>query len=317
MKKYLITGGAGFIGTAITKMLLKKNTYVRILDNQFRGSVSNLPKNKNLEFIKGDIRDLSTVKKACKQIDAIIHLAFINGTRYFYEKPYLVLDVGARGMLTVLDAARAEQVPELFLASSSEVYQKPPMIPTPEDVPYHIPALYNPRYSYASGKIISEFLSYYIGRTFLKKVVIFRPHNVYGQGMGREHVIPELILKLLSSKGTKVNLPVQGTGKQTRAFIYVDDFVRALLLLLEKGRNGEIYNIGTEDEVSIERVTRLLSEISGKSVKIIPSPLPEGSVLHRCPDIRKIKNLGFSPKVPLKEGLRNTYMWYNTQQYDH
>lgn len=314
MKKYLITGGAGFIGTAITKMLLKENAYVRILDNQFRGSTNSLPKNKNLEFIKGDIRDLSTVEKACKQIDTIVHLAFINGTKYFYEKPDLVLDVGARGMLNVLDAARAEKVSELFLASSSEVYQKPPMIPTPEDVPYHIPTLYNPRYSYASGKIISEFLSYYIGRTFLKRVVIFRPHNVYGLGMGNEHIMPELIIKILSSKNKRIKLPIQGTGKETRTFIYIDDFVRALLLLFKTGKNGEIYNIGAGDEISIENVIKLLEKISGKTINTVPSKSPVGSVKRRCPDIRKIKRLGFSAKVPLVEGLRKTYVWYNTHQ---
>jgi len=313
MKKYLITGGAGFIGRNVTTSLLKKGM-VRVLDNEFRQQKFLFPKNNNLQFVKGDIRDLKTVLKATTDIDCIIHLAFINGTKYFYEKPDLVLSVGVRGMLNVLDAAKAKGVKELFVASSSEVYQTPPLIPTPEDVPFSIPDLKNPRFSYAGGKIISELLSYYIGKTFLKKMVIFRPHNVYGPNMGEEHVIPELITKILSQTGDKISLAIQGTGKDTRAFMYIDDFVSALSVLLKSGKNGEVYNIGTQEETSIIEIVQLLSSISRKNISLTQSPKPQGSVSRRCPDITRIVSLGFSSKNSLEDGLRETFIWYNTHR---
>ncbi|MBI2443484.1 MAG: NAD-dependent epimerase/dehydratase family protein [Candidatus Levybacteria bacterium] len=313
MKRYLITGGTGFIGRNITEALLKRHVLIRILDNEFRNP-SQVPKNTNVEFIKGDIRDTKTVLNACRGVESIIHLAFINGTKNFYEKPDLVLSVGVKGILNVLDGAKMHNVTELFLASSSEVYQTPQIIPTPEDVPFSIPSLKNPRYSYAGGKIISELLSYHVGRTFLKKVVIFRPHNVYGPNMGKEHVIPELITKILTQKQKRIKLQIQGSGRETRSFIYIDDFTNALLLILKKGKSGEVYNVGTDEEISIARIVKMLEKIADKKINLVKSPSPPGSVIRRCPDIRKIIALGFTPTKSLEEGLKQTYLWYNTHK---
>ncbi len=317
MKRYLVTGGTGFIGSAIVNRLTDEGNFVRVFDNGFRGSGSTLVENKNLELVKGDIRNQKEVSSACKNIDAIIHLAYINGTKYFYEYPELVLEVGVKGMLNVLDGAKENKVSELFLASSSEVYQLPPIIPTPENVPFSIPDAYNPRYSYAAGKIISELLSLYIGRKIFKKVVIFRPHNVYGPDMGHEHVIPELITKIIKlNKSGKVDLPIQGDGKNTRAFIYIDDFVDAVMLLLSKGVNNETYNIGTEEEINILELISYLSKVAGVDIKVSKTVLPKGSVMRRCPDTTKIKKLGFSAKTSLKKGLQKTYLCYNKDLND-
>lgn len=315
MKRYLITGGAGFIGSAITKSLLSNGNFVRILDDESRGSKQRIPKSKNLEFYHADIRDSKSVEKACKGVESIIHLAYINGTKYFYERPDLVLEVGVKGMINVLDGAKNHNVSELFLASSSEVYQTPPSIPTPENVPYFIPDPYNPRYSYAGGKIISELLSLYLGQKIFKKVVIFRPHNVYGPNMGIEHVIPELIYKIYTLKKknqNKILLPIQGSGKETRSFIYIDDFASAINILLEKASNKQIYNIGTGEEVSIRHIIKLLSKITQTAIAIQNNPPPSGSALRRCPDITKISNLGFKQKTTLEDGIRKTLMWYNS-----
>ncbi len=315
MKRYLVTGGAGFIGSAIVKRLVvAENHYVRVLDNGSRGSEKNIKNLQNVEFFYADIRDKKKVEKACEDIDIIIHLAFVNGTKNFYEHPDLVLDVGVKGMINILDGAKLNKVPELFLASSSEVYQTPKIIPTPETASYFIPDPLNPRYSYAGGKIISEMLSLFAGSKIFKKIVIFRPHNVYGPNMGTEHVIPELIKKIivLNLKSKKIiDLPIQGNGNDTRSFIYIDDFVEGLMLLLKKGKNKEIYNIGTEEEITIKGLVSLLSKVINKQIEIITGKKPKGSVSRRCPNMTKLFSLGFSPKYSILEGLSKTYLWYN------
>ena len=149
-KSYLITGGLGFIGRSIALSLLQHNNKVIILDNNFRDKkISNL-KDKNLRIYKVDIRKKNELKKICKNIDAVIHLAFINGTNFFYEQPKLVLDVALKGIINILEVCEEKSIKEFFLASSSEVYQNPPKIPTKENVPFSLPDPLNPRYSYAA-----------------------------------------------------------------------------------------------------------------------------------------------------------------------
>lgn len=319
MKRFLVTGGAGFIGSSISNKLLGNGFSVRVFDNEFRGSKKRLSQNKRLNFLKGDIRDIKKVREATRDIDVIIHLAYINGTKYFYEKPDLVLDVGVKGMLNVLDAAKENRVKELYLASSSEVYQNPPTIPTPENVPLSIPDALNPRYSYGGGKIISELLALHLGSTFLKKVVIFRPHNVYGPNMGYEHVIPELISRVikLKKKSNSIKLPIQGDGSSTRSFIFIDDFTEAIVNLINKGVHKNIYNIGTDEEISIKKLVDLISTVSATEIKIVKGFQPEGGVQRRCPDVSKMKKLGYTPKTDLNAGLRKTYLWYNNDLNNH
>jgi nucleoside-diphosphate-sugar epimerase len=311
MKRYLITGGAGFIGAAIAKRLLAEGNFVRILDNEFRGSHERFEKSSgHIEFIKADIRDKEKVEIACENTDVVVHLAFINGTKYFYDHPDLVLDVGVKGMINILDGLIRHKVPELFLASSSEVYQTPPIIPTPETVPYNIPDPMNPRFSYAGGKLISELLAIHNAEKF-KRVVIFRPHNVYGPEMGYEHVIPEFITKMNQLKNDQTDFPIKGTGQETRSFIYIDDFVSGVLLLLQKGEHKEIYNIGTTDEITISELASTIAVLMKKQIIIQKSQVPLGSTTRRCPDITKLKKLGFSPTTQLEEGLQKTILWYS------
>ena len=141
---------------------------------------------------RGDRMTKLRLMAAIAGVDSVLHLAYVNGTEYFYEHPELILDIAVRGMLNVLDACRAEKVPELVLASSSEAYHQPPIVPTPEGVPLVVPDPLNPRYSYGGGKLISELMALNWGRKGFERVMIFRPHNVYGPDMGWEHVIPDL-----------------------------------------------------------------------------------------------------------------------------
>ena len=139
--------------------------------------------------------------RAVRGVDEVHHLAFVNGTEFFYSAPELVLDVGVKGMINVIDACRATASRNLVLASSSEVYQTPPQVPTDESAPLLVPDPPNPRYSYGGGKIISELMAINYGRKLFDRVLIFRPHNVYGPDMGFEHVIPQFALRLKQAGG--------------------------------------------------------------------------------------------------------------------
>ena len=303
-KTYLVTGGKGFIGKAVSLSLLEKNQNVIIFDNNFREKKFFL-KHKNLKIIKGDIRKKNDLNKIKTKIHTVIHLAAINGTKNFYDKPDLVLEVGVKGIINVIDFCKDKNIKEIFLASSSEVYQTAPSFPTDENVRLIIPNPHNPRFSYSSTKIISEILL--LNSDYFKKVVIFRPHNIYGADMGKKHVIPELIIKIL--KGKK-SLTIQGNGKNSRSFCYIDDFVKALNLIIKKGKHKEIYNIGNEEEIKIIDLTKLLIKLLKKDLKIITSAKSFYNANRRLPDLTKLKKLGYKPKINLNLGLSNTIDWY-------
>jgi nucleoside-diphosphate-sugar epimerase len=319
MAKILVTGGTGFIGSALVKKLLANGHDVKVLDNNSRGNINKLGDvAKNIEMVQGDIRDFNLVSKAMKDIDVVYHLAFVNGTRYFYEKPDLVLEVGLKGTLNVLDAIKSSKVYRYIFASSAEVYQEPTHVPTSEDERLMIPDPRNPRYSYGGGKLIGEILSLHYLKDKDVQTVIFRPHNVYGPDMGYEHVIPEFITKMveLSSKNAnkKIDFTIQGNGKQTRAFCYVDDAADGIFIVGEKGVPGCIYHVGTEDEISIAALAVLIAEELGVSIKIIPYEDVKGGTPRRCPSIKLARSLGYEPKISLHDGLRKTCEWYKQQR---
>lgn len=304
IKNFLVTGGTGFIGSSICELLVKKGHRVTVFDNNSRGSLKRLLRlNNKIKFIKGDIRDKSKVFKSLKNINAVIHLAYINGTKYFYEKPDLILDVAVKGLVNIFDGCKKNNIKELYLASSSEVYQTPLKVPTKEDEPLKIPDINNPRFSYGGGKILTELMGINYGRKFFTKVIIFRPHNVYGANMGNEHVIPELIQKM-----RKINknsfLKIQGTGKEIRSFIYIKDFISAFHKLMTKGKHLQIYNIGTTQSIKIKDLVLKISKIMKKKIIIKTSALKKGSTKIRKPNIAKIRKLGFKPKYTLDQGLK-------------
>ncbi len=313
-KSYLVTGGSGFIGSALVRRLIARGDRVRVIDNLSRGHQRRLAGvADDVEFVEADIRDAAAVSRATQGIDCVCHAAFVNGTQFFYSMPQLVLDVGIRGMLNVLDACLEHNVPELFLASSSEVYQTPPQIPTDETVPFSIPDPMNPRYSYAAGKITSEILAINYARTHFERMVIFRPHNVYGPDMGWEHVIPQFILrmdKLCRDATGPIRFKILGTGRETRAFVHIDDFTDGLEILLDRGRHREIYNIGTSAEVTVAELARQTASYFGRTVELVPGPPAAGSTARRCPNVAKLTALGYSPKIDLAQGLSVTAKWY-------
>lgn len=302
-KTFLVTGGTGFIGRAIVNLLLKKNYNVVVFDNDFRGSFKKL-NNKTIKFIKGDIRNTKDFNRSLKSVNAIIHLAYINGTKFFYSKPEIVLDVAVKGLINVFDGCKKFNIKELYLASSSEVYQTPLKIPTDEKEILKVPDIFNPRYSYGGGKILTELMGINYGRKYFKKLIIFRPHNVYGPEMGKEHVIPEFIERMKKLKGNKFK--IEGTGQEIRSFIHIDDFIKAFELILNKGKHLNVYNIGTQEKIKIGNLAKKIAKIFNKHINLITLPLKKGGTRIRVPDIKKIKKLGFKQFNSIEEGLIKT-----------
>jgi nucleoside-diphosphate-sugar epimerase len=241
--------------------------------------------------------------------------------------PADVLEVGVKGICNVLDACKINSIPNLLLASSSEVYQSATEVPTPEKVPLVIPDPFNARYSYAAGKIISEMMCIHNMEVYpFEKVIIVRPHNVYGPDMGNEHVIPQMAQRIKSDgelifqgqeppdvMNTNGHRVFWGVG-QTRSFCYISDAVAALMIAREHGTHGQIYNIGNEDEIAILDLARKIAGIAGKPIQVRSMdgspPMAPGEALRRCPDISKIAELGYRQTVTLDYGLRKTLEWY-------
>ena len=301
-KNILVTGGSGFIGSAITKYLVKQGKKVIVFDNNSRGKTIRLKDVKNkIKFIKGDIRDKNKLL-SINNVDTVIHLAYVNGTKFFYKKPFEILDIAVNGLLNILDFCKKKNVKNFFLASSSEVYQNAFNVPTDEKEMMKIPDIYNPRYSYGGGKIICELYGIYFAKKYLRKFIIFRPHNVFGKDMGNEHVIPEFINRLRDLKKQKKFL-IYGTGKEVRAFIHIDDFISGFDKIFRKGKNQEIYNIGTTEKINIANLAKLTASVLGKKIKFKKIKVLKGSPNVRCPNIDKIKKLGFRQKIRLKDGI--------------
>ena len=302
-KHYFITGGLGFIGAAITNSLIKDGFKVTIYDDLSRGNKKRISnKNNNLKIINGDIRNFSKLKKSFKKVDAVVHLAYVNGTKNFYAKPAEIIEIAAKGILNILDVCIEKKVKEIYLASSSEVYQTPNKVPTDEKEPLKIPNIFNPRYSYGGGKILTELMGIHYGKKFFKKLIIFRPHNVYGKNMGNDHVIPEFINRIKKIKSNKFK--IQGTGNEIRSFIYIDDFIEAFKIILKKGKHLNIYNIGTNESINIISLAKKIFKIFNKNPEIKKTPLKKGGTKIRVPDISKIKKIGFLQKYNLDKGLK-------------
>jgi nucleoside-diphosphate-sugar epimerase len=288
---------------------------VRVLDDNSRGRPRRLADVENdIEFVGGDIRDFETVLAATRGVDEVHHLAYVNGTEFFYSHPDLVLDVGVKGMMHVIDACRQNGVGTLVLASSSEVYQTPPQIPTDESAPLVVPDPLNPRYSYGGGKIISELMAINYGRKYFERVLIFRPHNVYGPDMGFEHVLPQFALRMKKAIADNPSGPVpfaiQGSGQETRSFCFVDDLVDGVMVMRAKGAHLGIYHVGTLDEISIGDLARRVAAHAGRELALKTGDKLAGSTDRRCPDISKLAALGYKPAVPLAQGLPPTIDWY-------
>lgn len=314
--RFLVTGGAGFIGSNLVKRLVADGHEVRVLDDFSRGRPERLA-GVACEIMHGDIRDPEAVSAAVHGCDTIAHLAYRNGTQSFYDNPKHVLDVALRGMLHLLTACERWGVTDLMLVSSSEAYQVASVVPTPEAIPLTVPDPLNPRYSYGGGKIACEIMANAWAREgVLDRLIICRPHNAYGDDGGYDHVIPEFatrVTRLMREHPRDVPLPfpIQGSGQETRSFCHISDCTDALALLLGKVPDGQhVYHVGNPEEITVEKLVHLIGRHYNRVMKIMPGTLPKGSPSRRCPDISKLRDLGFEPKVSLERGLGPVLDWY-------
>jgi nucleoside-diphosphate-sugar epimerase len=318
--RILVTGGAGFIGSALVRRLAEEDHEVVVLDDCSRGQFERL-REVPCRRIMGDIRDGPTVVDAMQGCEAVAHLAYLQGTQTFYAEPRAVLDVALRGILNVLAACEKCATPDLLLISSSEAYQVAPVVPTPEDIPLVVPDVQNPRYSYGGGKIACELAAlawHHVG--VLDRVIITRPHNVIGPDMGREHVIPEFAIRMSRlvrdhPEGI-IPFPIQGTGQETRSFCYIDDCVEQLAGLLAHAPAGpSVWHVGNMDERTIADVAEAVAACYGREIKVMPGTLPKGSPPRRLPQTARIQSLllekeGAMLETPFGAAVRSTVAWY-------
>ncbi len=298
-KTILITGASGFIGNALFNKLNKEEYNVIGIDNLSRSK-----NRKNNKIIVGSIFNKYLLKKLVKKADIIVHLAAINGTRNFYNIPSKVFEVSLRGTLILYECLKEikNKNKKILLASSGEVYGEPSRIPTDENIPLIISDILNDRYSYGGGKICQDLIARFLISSVVNECVVFRPHNVYGPNMGFDHVIPELIYKSLKQK--KI-LKIEGTGKETRSFCYIDDFLNGLGILIKKRIKGfSIYNIGNNEEVTILKLVKIILKNLNKKLIIKKKKLRKGSTKRRCPDLKKIKKIGYKPHINLNVGIK-------------
>jgi nucleoside-diphosphate-sugar epimerase len=262
-KKILITGSEGFIGKSFYYQFKSKYKFFRLDNFSRHGKINYSDKN----FINGSVFNKPLLKKIIKKIDIIIHLAAINGTKNFYEKPKDVFETSYRGILNLYDSIKETNFKgKVLIASSGEVYGYPKKIPTNEKSDMVVHDIFNNRYSYGGGKICEDLLARYMISFLVNSCIIFRPHNIYGPNMGYDHVIPEIFLKCAMKN--KI-LKIQGSGKETRSFCYIEDFNIGLEKLISQKLDGfHVFNIGNDKEIKIIELVKKIIKIT-KSNKII------------------------------------------------
>ena len=301
-KNVLVTGGAGFVGSHIVDRLSPENK-VTVLDNLFTGSLSNLEGSKDrITFVKGDILDQALVKDLVSKADYIFHLAANVGNIRSLKDPYFDMNVNIKGMLNLLEACRGSNVKRLVYSSSGAIFGEAKYLPIDEDHPL------NPESPYAVSKLAAEKYAFAFYKVYGIPTASVRYFNIYGPRQDTsEYANAVSIFLSKTSKGEP--LTIYGDGEQTRDFVFIGDVVTAnLLAAIHPAAAGEIFNIATGLATTINQITEIIKEVSGRESQINFAPSRAGEVLHSRATIEKAsKLLGYSPKTELKEGLRITW----------
>ena len=306
----LITGGAGFIGTALAARLADDN-HVRVLDILRRNALSKagLDRHPNIELVVGDVRDMTAVRRAVTGCDHIIHMASIAGVDTVLKNPVMTMEISLEGTMNVLRAANDSiGVKRVIDFSTSEVFGSYAFRVREADVT-SLGAVGEARWTYAVSKLATEHLAHNYWKQFNLPTVSIRPFNIYGPGQVGEGAVHAFVVRAL--KGEK--LLIHNEGDQIRSWCYIDDIVDAILLTMEREEAvGESFNIGNpRSTVTIYQLAQLIVRLteSKSPIEFIEWDFPDVEL--RIPDVKKAeKLLGFRAQVELEQGLLDTIEWY-------
>lgn len=308
--KFLITGGAGFIGSNLCEALLKRGHFVRCLDDLSTGKEENIQpflENPNFEFIKGDIRDLDTCMNACKNIDYVSHQAAWGSVPRSIEMPLLYEEINIKGTLNMLEAARQNNVKKFVYASSSSVYGDEPTLPKKEGREGN---LLSP---YALTKRTNEEYARLYTKLYGLETIGFRYFNVFGRKQDPDGayaaVIPKFVKNLLENEAPTIN----GDGTQSRDFTYIENVIEANLKGMQapKEAAGESFNIAYGGQVDLNELYQKLSELLNKKIEPVYGPERAGDIKHSNADIGKArKHLKYAPEYSFERGIELTIAWY-------
>jgi UDP-glucose 4-epimerase len=302
VRKVIVTGGAGFIGSALIRQLVERGYAVRVFDNLSTGSATHLD-GTDAELIEGDVRDVDALARAARDCEVVFHLAAGTGVIPSIEDPFADFDLNARGTLAALWAARQVGA-KRFIFSSSNAPLGAGAYPASEDKPTA------PLSPYGASKAAGEaYCSAFYGAFGLEAVSV-RFSNAFGpRSVHKSNVIPVFIRRLLEGQA----LVVYGDGTQTRDFVFVTDLADGLLRAAEvDGIGGEVFQLASGVETSVNTLVSLLGEISGHPPTVRREPPRPGEILRNYSLIEKARgSLGYAPTVPLEDGLRRTYEWFS------
>ena len=313
--RILVTGGAGFIGSHIADRLLKEGFEVTVIDNLDTGRLENIANHqdkKEFNFIKGDIRDFNLVKETMQDMDAVFHEAALASVTLSVEKPLLTNDINVTGTLNVLKAASDLHVKRFIFASSAAVYGNAVSPLKREDMTT------NPTSPYGVSKLAAEVYVRLFCKVYGLETVALRYFNVYGPKQRFDiqcaygGAITIFTNRLLRNKPPLI----YGDGEQTRDFVYIQDVVEANMLALKsRDAAGEVFNVGTGTNVSVNQVANTLKEIMDrKDLETIYADSRPTDIRHGYADITKAqKILGYNPRFSFKEGLTELVNWYTKQ----
>ncbi|MQG15230.1 MAG: NAD-dependent epimerase/dehydratase family protein [SAR202 cluster bacterium] len=308
----LITGGAGFIGSHLSNALLVQGYRVSVIDNMSTGNldnIKNLKSNSEFEMIEASIHDEKILNKAVRDADVIFHLAAAVGVNLIVDDPVKVIETNILGTHSILKAAYSYQK-KILVASTSEIYGKGVKSPFAEYDDRLLGPTTTSRWSYAASKAVDEFLAFAYNRQLDLPVVIFRLFNTVGPRQTGKYgmVLPRFVERIMAGQSPQV----YGDGQQTRCFCDVRDAVKAIILLSEcESAIGDVYNIGSEKEISIYQLAKLVNKVLGGPIyepELIPYEQAYNSgfedMLKRQPDTSKIRSLiGWKPQITLEETI--------------
>lgn len=299
---WLVTGGAGFIGSHIVKELVRQGQRVTVLDNLSGGKLENLAAIQDkINFIKADICDFSAMLKACKEVDYVLHLAALISVAESMAKPQETARINVQGTVNVLEAAKQCGVKRVVFASSAAVYGTRPDLPYKETTPVDCQS------PYAWSKQVGAELCQLYTKAYGLEAVALRYFNVFGTGQNPNSAYAAVIAKFMQLAAENKPLGIDWDGLQSRDFVSVEDVVQANLLAATKGVPGEIYNVASGCTYTLLELADTIEKVSGRKLERVSRPKRPGDVHESSADISKIKALGYNPSVTLEEGLKE--MW--------